>query len=654
MALNARADERGADGRTWRPDIDGLRAVAIVLVLLFHYYPEISKGGFVGVDVFFVISGYLITCDLLRRREERVSVVGSITAFYQRRIRRIFPALLALLVGAAIFGWFFLLPYDFANLARYLAAGSGFATNFVLWSEAGYFDQAIYLKPLAHLWSLAIEEQFYIVWPLLILMLGRLGRAFWLPLVITMLVVASLAYCLFVTPADSTAAYYSPLARGWELGVGGLLAIGHLSGRGTPQSFASGVAAFGGLALIVWAAFFVATEVGFPGWQATLPVAGAALIIWFAAGTSADKFLLGLPPIRYVGLISYPLYLWHWPLLSFFRILSPGKAPFFGRSVLLVASILLAVATFHLIERPVRRLAVRVAAGSGLVAMIVFLVWAVAILWLGWGGISLNPQQLALTQPIDTAAPYRTNKCLLVSTQTSADFADECRPTPGRPEMLLWGDSQAASFYSGLKAREDALGVSISQRTSGTCAPSMIADQPETGHCDEINASTRRYIETNRPELVFIYSRWAEHGDPVPRITAVVQFLRENGVRTIIMGGPSPLYRPTLQGVLIHDHLFDPEIPRELPTQPGTFPTQRALDDQLRTLAKALGIGYVSILDKFCGADSCQVRVTDKLPDGLLLTDADHMSPTATAALFADLEAKDLDLTKPDSRLAPR
>ena len=217
----------------YRSDIDGLRALAVGLVLLFHAFPSYLPGGFIGVDVFFVISGYLITGILIERSGRGLSVGRYLGDFYRHRVRRIFPALIVVLVACAVYGWFRLFPEDYESLTKYIAGGAGFVSNFLLAGDSGYFDSSSELKPLVHLWSLAIEEQFYIVWPLLILFVGRLARGRALPVVLGVLTLASFVYGVYLTTANPTLAYYSPLARGWELGVGGLVAVFHSSGRGS-------------------------------------------------------------------------------------------------------------------------------------------------------------------------------------------------------------------------------------------------------------------------------------------------------------------------------------------------------------------------------------------------------------------------------------
>lgn len=330
----------------YRPDIDGLRALAVLAVIGFHAFPESIRGGFVGVDVFFVISGFLISGIILTRLENDNF---SFVEFYVRRIRRILPALLPVLVACLAFGWFVLFPDEYRQLGLHTAAGAGFASNFVLMQESGYFDNAAETKPLLHLWSLSIEEQFYIVWPMLIALLWQKRHV--LPAAILLALLASLAINLTATPVDPAEAYYSPLARFWELLAGSLLASLALS---APRPRTGHILSAAGLLLVAASVFAISRESPFPGWRALLPVAGTALLIAAGPGALVNRHVLSQPWLVRLGLISYPLYLWHWPLLSFMRIIE-GQAPLATlRMAALCLALALAWLTYVCIERPIR------------------------------------------------------------------------------------------------------------------------------------------------------------------------------------------------------------------------------------------------------------------------------------------------------------
>lgn len=342
-----RPESEGLAHPAYRPDIDGLRAIAILSVVGFHVSPTRISGGFVGVDIFFVISGFLISSIIFRN----FSTVGfSYKAFYSRRIKRIFPALLALFVTLFAVGGIVILPLEFRQLGKYVAAGAAFVSNFDLWKEAGYFDAASNTKPLLHLWSLAIEEQFYLLWPLLLGLVWKRRENF---LIVTLIVATiSFAINIYLASSDPIADFYSPLSRFWELMIGGILSYITLN-KAEPGLPMPNVQSAIGLALIISSIWLLNEDVVFPGWWALLPTVGTFLVI--SAGPQAwlNRHLLGNRLAVAIGLISYPLYLWHWPLLSIATM--NGANGRLARVLLVVVSIVLAWITYQFIEKPIRR-----------------------------------------------------------------------------------------------------------------------------------------------------------------------------------------------------------------------------------------------------------------------------------------------------------
>ena len=333
----------------YRPDIDGLLAFAVLSVVLFHAFPHLVPGGFVGVDVFFVISGYLITQLILA---EIASNTFSISKFYARRIKRIFPALVLVLGFSLLAGWVCLNALEYQQLGFHAATSAVFISNFQFIREAGYFDNAADTKPLLHLWSLSIEEQFYVLWPVMLLALQKTKR--FIGLILLALIAVSLGYSLYLWQiGDMVRDFYSPFSRFWELWLGGLLACMSSAHSHEKQPFKT-VAAWSGSGLMFGSVLFFNDRLPFPSYWALLPTAGAALIIYAGPSSSINRYLLAAKPIVYIGLISYPLYLWHWPLLSLARIIYSQTPPEGVRWILLGISMLLAVLTYRLIERPIR------------------------------------------------------------------------------------------------------------------------------------------------------------------------------------------------------------------------------------------------------------------------------------------------------------
>lgn len=333
----------------YRADIDGLRAIAILSVVGFHAFPNHIKGGFLGVDIFFVISGFLISSIIIGNLEHDSF---SYKEFYARRIRRIVPALVLILITSLLFGWYVLLPDEFAQLGKHTAAGTAFVSNFVFWNESGYFDKAAEIKTLWHLWSLAIEEQFYIVWPLL---LGFVWKRKWSLLAITVAIaLVSFAFNIYSIKDNPVEAFYSPFSRFWELMIGGCLAYLTLHKQAFVGRYEN-IQSITGFILLAAGFYLLNNQLEFPSWWALLPTFGAFFILSAGPNAWLNKIVLSNKVAVWFGLISYPLYLWHWPLLvwpkllSFTIYLSPKE-----RMPLIIASIGLAYMTYQFIEKPIR------------------------------------------------------------------------------------------------------------------------------------------------------------------------------------------------------------------------------------------------------------------------------------------------------------
>ena len=338
----------------YRPDIDGLRAIAVLAVVIFHAFPKTITGGFVGVDVFFVISGYLISSIIF---SQLATGEFSFKRFYIHRIRRIFPALILVLVACTFFAWFVLFSDEYQQLAKHVLGGAGFISNYLSLDETGYFDTASEKKPLLHLWSLSIEEQFYLLWPPMLLVLWKYFR-FRLAIII-FLTGISFALNVLNVGANETWTFYSPQTRFWELSAGAVLA--YLSVFRVPRPVAlSGTAvaeaaSVAGLALIVLALFLITQADAFPGLWALIPVCGTCMTIAAGPQTWLNRRLLSNRLMIAIGSISYPLYLWHWPILSFENYFGDDAVHGdLARAVAVACSFGLAWLTFVLVEKPIR------------------------------------------------------------------------------------------------------------------------------------------------------------------------------------------------------------------------------------------------------------------------------------------------------------
>lgn len=422
----------------YRADIDGLRAFSIIAVVIYHAFPAVLPGGFIGVDIFFVISGYLITGIILRGTAAgRFSLGG----FYRRRIQRILPALIPVLFGCLALGYFALLPYEYASLGRHTAAASVFVPNILFWTEAGYFDTESKLKPLLHLWSLGVEEQFYLLWPLCLVAAARarIGSG----ILLCALLAGSFAASVLLT-GDSAASFFLPQFRIWELLLGGLLAWLQAR-RAMDPGDAAKPAALLGLMLLCTGLALIDRQSGFPGWWALLPTLGATLVIAAGPDTGVGR-LLGQPLLVFIGRISFPLYLWHWPLLSFARIVEVGEPSPLVRAIAVAASVLLAWLSYRLLEKPLRyHPSPRVPAG-----LVALLLLAGA---LGYALFTVDGLPQRTTDKNALASPFYWQELGL----HERDDCSEQLGVPGRclsdgkpPEVAVVGDSHSTNTFFAL------------------------------------------------------------------------------------------------------------------------------------------------------------------------------------------------------------
>lgn len=492
-----------SDALPYRREIDGLRAVAVLPVILFHAGFQVFSGGFVGVDVFFVISGYLITSIILREQDEgRFSIL----AFYERRARRILPALFVVLLACLPFAWAWMLPGQLQDFGESLAAIALFSSNFFFATENGYFARSAELKPLLHTWSLAVEEQFYLVFPLLLLALRR-GRPRSLAMIVGGLAVLSLALSEWAFRREPTATFYLLPTRAWELLAGSLLAF-WLQRRERPTGLVSEVGAGAGLAMIVGAILYFDETTPFPGLWALVPVVGSALVILCADRSNWTGRLLGWQPLVAIGLISYSAYLWHQPLFAFARIrsvLAPSPLLMAGLSVL---ALLLAWATWRFVEVPFRKpeMVSRKRIFASALIGVVGLAGAGKALDLRQGlPQRLDPEILAIAK-FDRSFTSGTKACIKVTGQA----APYCvfNPALGK-RAALWGDSHAESIAPQLAKALAVEGYGLSSFARPRCDPVPAITRDGDDGCAEYKAAAEAFLTSDAgPETVIVVARW--------------------------------------------------------------------------------------------------------------------------------------------------
>ena len=521
----------------YRPDIDGLRAVAVTLVLLFHGglgFP----GGFVGVDVFFVISGYLITGLILK---ELQSGTFQFRTFFARRIRRILPACAVMVAVTLIVGFWMLFPADYEDLALSTVFQQLMASNVYFWRTINYFNDAADQKPLLHTWSLAVEEQFYLVYPILLMVLGRFSRRT-IAIVLGVLMLGSLGLSQAVVLFRPRIAFYLLPMRAWELLIGGLLWF--LPQRLQIRSYAAGFLGFAGILAIFLASIWFDTQTQFPGISALLPCAGAAMIM--AAGRYelvGISRVLAWKPIVFVGLISYSLYLWHWPLLAYARYWSMASHALSTTSIILLLglSVILACFSWRFVETPLRR---KSALGGssriiiGLCATIPVFSGLAMVIAMNKGLPSRYPRQAVAFFDAMTSSPDRHELSVEdINGLRIPEFGD----THGAIKCLIWGDSHAMALVAGLDAACRAKGVHGFQVTRSSTPPfldyknqsnDLVAEGPAFGK------AAFDFAVNNKIDYIVLSGRWSmyiNHPRFETLLRKTIDELRHAGIRVVIV-----------------------------------------------------------------------------------------------------------------------
>lgn len=484
--------EKGVAGRSstleYRADIDGIRGIAVLAVVIFHAFPEFLPGGFVGVDVFFVISGFLITGIILENlQQERYSFIE----FYSRRIRRIFPSLLTTLLASYAFGWLALLSTEYEQLGKHIAAGAGFVSNLVLQWESGYFDVAAEMKPLLHLWSLGVEEQYYILWPLILWLAWR--RRLGLQNLILYAFAASFLLNIFNAKVDA-GTFFSPFARFWELMAGSILAYAAthrkksetkrinwinsdlrgkleagLSVSINPDRFGN-ILSVTGMILLLISLIVISRQDAYPGWWAILPVASATLLITAGQRAWLNKRVLSHPSLVWVGLISFPLYLWHWPLLSYARIIESETPSVEYRIVALAVSVALSWLTYELIEKKLRY-GGNLRAKTVLLSTLMLVMGTVGFATYEMGGLSFRHKTVeAQLEQFGWKGKYVGTAQCRRKYHTDAYFCISTNPG-APPTAAIIGDSHENHFYPGLGEYFRKHGGNLINLGAGGCPP---------------------------------------------------------------------------------------------------------------------------------------------------------------------------------------
>jgi peptidoglycan/LPS O-acetylase OafA/YrhL len=609
---------------SYRPDIDGLRAMAVLAVLGFHAFPRLCPGGFVGVDVFFVVSGYLISTVIF---DDVTSGKFTYRAFYSRRIRRIFPSLAIVLLAVLIAGMFQDFSMEFSRLGSQVSAGATFLSNFMLWHEKNYFDIDSIQKPLLHLWSLGVEEQFYIVWPPVIASLS--GRhILW---VVAAVLLASFAINIAIVSSQPTAAFFLPISRIWELMIGALLAYSAHVGLWEPQrrNALSGI----GFILLLVSLGLMNKDTVFPGWAALIPTLGAAAVI--AAGPDAwlNRTLLANKAAVFVGLISYPLYLWHWPILSFLTV-SQGELSRGLRVATVGVSFALAYMTYVLVEKPLRFGGFETLKVAGLSAALVVLGVA-GIALPSWLDLDDRSAFVAFFENTPPAYKYATAHGLpvlwrdecnfydLASNAAKASISSRCTAGSGQ-SVMLWGDSHIQHLDPGLKATMPPNVLLLQVATSG-CALSLRQIGPDLDSpCNRSNAFALQSIERTKPDLVVMAER--RHYEATDW-TELARSVKAHGAKAVLLLGPVPQWQQPLHAIIARHFWPNPPARLGMWLTTAPFETDRLLKQRY---GGSSDLRYLSMIDGLCNAEGCLTRVGPDLFEDIEAFDYGHLTRSSS------------------------
>ncbi len=626
MVAAASTGGRTAGARRYHPDVDGLRAVAVVAVILTHLHLPGFSGGFVGVDVFFVISGFLIVRELLRAREDGLSIRG----FYARRARRTLPALFfvsAVSLGVATLT---LMPGDLDDMARSLLGTVLLAPNILFATQFGYFDQAAAAKPLLHTWSLGVEAQFYLAAPLLTLAIDRRGVA-GRRLGLLLLAGASLGGCVLTRAWSPDAAFFLMPTRLFEFLVGGLLADGSIApiARRWVAEATTGAAA-ATLALCV-AVFSKTTPV--PGPASLVPCLAAAAIIHAGSGRTLVGAALGSRALAFIGTISYSLYLWHWPMIVLARdaglpMTLSGLAA--GAVVLLAASIL----TWRFVEQPFRRPSSPLRRHAGRLLPVGGLLLG------GGGGLVLAGNGLPDRFPPSVAAvastystgsrfPYREGRCFITSKEAPGAFdRGACLAIrPDAANVLLLGDSHAAHLQPGF--RDVWPSLNLLQATASGCKPLLGATG--AARCTTLmRAMLEDFIPAHHLDAIVIAALWDEAD--IPALRATIAAVRPYAARVVVFG-PVPRYDQPASTLIARAMLRDElaRVPSHL--LPGVKPLDALMEAAVAPLA-----AYVSPYRVLCPRDRCRLLAAPGVP---MQFDYHHLTREGSDWLVATLRRDD-------------
>lgn len=625
------------DQSGYRPEIDGLRAFAVLSVVLFHSYPGAVSGGFIGVDIFFVVSGFLISGHIFESLKQ-----GSFNFFdfFSRRIRRIFPALILVVSASLVFGWFVLLAEEYSQLGKHAANSAVFFLNFSLVDESGYFDNASETKPLMHLWSLAVEEQFYLIWPLILMVAWRLRYN--LLLVTFVFSLISFFWGLVLLESHPGKSYFLPYGRFWEFLSGSVLAwltinkkevfqrllarsdlyvlsAFRVHNASTDGQIVGNLVALFGISLLLYGVLVIDEGSDFPGELALVPVVGAMIVISLGGKTFVNRFLFMNPVSVWIGLISYPLYLWHWPALAFPRIILGESLNHIHIVVGIAFTFAASVLTFLFLERPVRNVRASSTLSIALVSVLSLIGFFGLYVYTENGLEFREANTMDSTVSRSEYFDYLEENFFDCSQNNIKELAPiwhnylRCKQSSrGNPRVVLVGDSHAEHLFIGLAENYDgnvAYYISGLPMISRTKRDYIFDHIIENDSVKTVVLTARYELHLGRGDIVDLYSDFS----------STIDALKASN-KSVVLVGDTPQYDVDPASCI--GRRFAP-IPDSCALTPEAVIEQKsAFHHALEKLANDYNVEYIDLFDAMCANGTCLMH-----DDGVsLYRDRDHLS----------------------------
>ena len=613
----------------FRKDVNGLRAWAVVLVVFFHFGVRFFDGGFLGVDIFFVISGFLMVGIIVRRLEtvSAKQIPLEIFKFYLARARRILPALLLLSSVLMVLGWLYLSPVRYEFLGKQVAAAVVFVSNNLFLRESGYFDVSSHQKIMLHTWSLSVEWQFYIALPIVMSVVWKLrpGRRAQLFSMIA-ICVASFCYCLYLSRLDPSRAFYLTLSRAWEMLVGGIVFFLFCEKRKEIK----GLTTLGFL-IIICSALMMDSKSTWPSIYTIFPVIATGIIIY----SGANSFWTSGRFSQYFGSRSYSIYLWHWPLvvgIGFLDLQNSNVALIFG----VLLTLVFAEISYRLVER--------VASASFLptdnkIKFVASIVVILAVVMVGnvirkSNGYPnrLPASVLQLASYKFSYGDYRMGQCFLRPEQAFNSFGDcvDGSVSSSSKTILLWGDSHAAHLYPGI-VKNFPENERLAQFTASGCPPFLDVTIEERRNCKDINKFVVNWIKNNHPDEVILSARWSAYDWRALRKT--LEFLNGEGIKNIVIFGPAPIWNGILSDILLNNSLINGD---DIPDRESRY---LIVDDEVEKGIKDISLRYhskyVSVKDVLCDSSGCMTHLNTASGPVPMAWDEAHLSSPASDYLIS-------------------